>query len=209
MPNEYVAFCDFEPEAVFEMAAAIGADTISALELLGNEQIPEDVTAAFHRLCEMAEPWGLKIALEAVPFTGIPDLATAWPMVENAPANGGFVIDAWHLFRGPDPDRDLDLLAAVPASRIFAVQINDAPREAWADLRAETMSERLLPGDGDQDLERFLGCIDTAKADLIIGPEVLSTEIWALSPGEAGRLLGESLRRVLPELGGGSGPRAT
>jgi sugar phosphate isomerase/epimerase len=204
-PSELAAFCDFDPETVLEMASAIGADTVSMVDLLGKGSEPEEAAAAFHDLCRRAEPLGLRLALECVPFTGIRDLETAWSLVESAPVNGGLVVDAWHIFRGPDPGRNLDLLASIPAARIFAIQIDDAPAEPWDDLRAETMADRRLPGEGDQDLDRFLRSVHADGDGVIIGPEVLSSEIIGLPPATAGRLLGESMRGPLRQLASGAG----
>ena len=201
-PAELLAFCEFEPQVVFGMASAIGADTISVVDLLGMGAAPEEARAVFHELCRQAEPRGLRLALECVPFTGIRDLETALSLVEGAPANGGLVVDAWHIFRGPNPDRNLDLLASIPGARIFAIQIDDAPAQSWDDLRAETMADRRLPGEGDQDLDRFLRSVQADGDGVIIGPEVLSSEILSLPPAAAGRLLGASMQGPLRELTG-------
>jgi 4-hydroxyphenylpyruvate dioxygenase len=196
-----VAFCDFETREVLDLAVDLGAGMVSALELLGNEVEPRVGTRAFHALCAEADRLGVRVALEFVPFTGIPDLVDAWELVRDAPANGGLVVDVWHLFRGPDPERNLDLLARLPGDRIFAFQLDDAPADAWSDLRAETWNRRRLPGDGAQDVNAVVEAVRMTGAQPLVGPEVLSPETWALPPAELGVLLASSTRRALSACG--------
>ena len=118
--------------------------------------------------------------------------------------NGGLVVDVWHLFRGPDPERDLDLLARVPGGHIFALQLCDAPADAWPDLRAETWGRRRLPGDGAQDVGAVVKAIRMSGAQPLVGPEVLSPETWARAPAELGVILAEATRRALSAGGNGA-----
>ena len=51
---------------------------------------------AFAALCDRAGP-DLTVALEFMPYSGMPDLATAWRVPQEAGRpNGGLIIDAWH-----------------------------------------------------------------------------------------------------------------
>jgi sugar phosphate isomerase/epimerase len=197
LSTDDITFCDFETQEVLDLASEFGAGTVSALELLGNEVEPRAGRRAFHALCAEADRVGVRVALEFVPFTGIPDLVSAWELVRDAPPNGGLVVDVWHLFRGPDPERDLELLARLPGGRIFALQLCDAPADAWPDLRAETWTRRRLPGDGAQDVGAVVKAIRMSGAQPLVGPEVLSPETWARSPAELGVVLADATRRAL------------
>ena len=62
------------------MARAFGVRHLNAGLL---EKLPLDVmTGAFAALCERAGP-DLTVALEFMPYSGVPDLATAWRVVRS------------------------------------------------------------------------------------------------------------------------------
>jgi sugar phosphate isomerase/epimerase len=55
----------------------------------------------FAGICDRAADVGLLVALEYLPWSAIPDPATARAVVEGAGRpNGGLQVDAWHTFRG-------------------------------------------------------------------------------------------------------------
>ena len=94
---------------------------------------------------------GAQVCVEFLPWSGIPDLATAWELVEPLGAGAGILLDTWHWVRqpgGPNPE----LLARIPGERIGYVQLCDAALDAGDDIMAEAMGQRLLPGDGEFDI---------------------------------------------------------
>jgi sugar phosphate isomerase/epimerase len=99
---------------------------------------------------------GARVAVEFLPWTGLPNLAAAWDLVE--PLDVGLVIDTWHWLRQPGGG-DLPLLASIPSERILLVQLSDAPAAPSGELIDETMQRRLLPGDGVVDFGAVLGCV--------------------------------------------------
>lgn len=160
------------PERVVETAARVGAASIVAVEMHGVKPSPDEAAEAFARLCDLAAPHGLKVHIEFLPFGGIPDLEAAWRIVRAAGReNGGLTVDAWHFFRSGST---LAQLAAIPGGRIFTVQINDAPATPQADLFKETISARLLPGEGSFDLTGFIRTLDKIGSRAPIGVEVFS-----------------------------------
>jgi sugar phosphate isomerase/epimerase len=192
---------DAEARQVFTLAAALGAEEVLAFDL-GTEPIEVDVASrGFAYVCDLAARHGLRVALEFLPWTCIPDLRTAWGVVSRAGReNGGLVIDSWHWQRepgGPDPDT----LRSIPGDRVHVVQLNDAPRTASAPLVEETMNGRLLPGEGDIDLDSLLGALDDIGAEPIVSPEVFNPAIGALGPDEAARRIAASTRAVLSRSG--------
>ena len=63
---------------------------------------------AFGALCDRAGD-DLTVALEFMPYSGVPDLATAWQVVEGAGrANSGLIVDVWHWARAGMTAADLD-----------------------------------------------------------------------------------------------------
>ena len=191
MSPEDLAFGNFETEVVLEMAHSLGAELITAVEYTGRTPEIETAAASFALLCDRALKYGIRIGLEAMPFSGICEIGTAWEIVKLAGApNGGLVVDSWHVFRGPAPQRDLDTIRTVPADKIFALQLDDAPTDPEPDLRAETMHRRLLPGSGALDLAAFLEVLQgKSDATRLIGPEVFSDSLSQLPAEELGRVL--------------------
>ena len=186
-----------DERAVMQMAHTVGARSITAVELLGAPVDPDAVVEAFAGLCDRAAEFDLKVNLEFMPFSGIPDLAAGLRIVTAADRpNGGLMMDAWHLFRSGSSAAEV---AALPAAIVNAVQLSDAPAIAPIDLRAETGSGRLLPGDGDTDLVGLVRALDAIGVDVPLGVEVFSSELRARGAAEAAALAMAALRRVVDE----------
>lgn len=158
------------PERVIDTAAQAGARSVVMVEMMDVAPSLDEAAEAFARVCDLAAPHGLLVHIEFLPFGGIPDLASAWAIVEAAGRpNGGLTLDSWHLFRSGST---LDQLARIPGERISTVQINDAPAVPAADLFEETMTGRLLPGEGDFDLVGLIRTLDKIGSKAPIGVEV-------------------------------------
>lgn len=161
------------PERVIDTAARAGARSVVAVEMMDVTPSLDEAAEAFAHICDLAAPHGLPVHIEFLPFGGIPDLASAWAIVEAAGRpNGGLTLDSWHLFRSGST---LAQLAAIPGDRIFTVQINDAPAIPTGGLFEETVAGRLLPGMGDFDLIRLIRTLDSIGSKAPIGVEVFAT----------------------------------
>ncbi len=127
---------------------------------------------------------GGALCVEFLPWSGIPDLATAWQLVE--PLDGvGLLLDTWHWVRQPGGP-DLDLLARIPGERIACVQLCDAAPLAGSDLMAEAMSARLLPGEGVVDFASVFAVLDAIGARPVVATEVFNPALVAeLGPAAA------------------------
>jgi sugar phosphate isomerase/epimerase len=178
-------------QTVFHMARAFGVRHLNAGLL---EKLPLDVmTDAFAALCERAGP-DLTVALEFMPYSGVPDLATAWQVVQRMP-NGGLIIDNWHWARAGQQPGDL---AEVPAERIVSVQLCDVRAEPMDPLRAESLGHRLPPGHGYGDtvgLVRALAAHGVAPA--VMAVEVISDELVARGVDVAAQVTADAAREVL------------
>lgn len=162
------------PERAIETAARIGAPSVTVVEMMGVTSSLDELAEGFARLCDLAADWGIKAHIEFLPFGGIPDLASAWAVVQAADRpNGGLTLDSWHFFRSGS---SLDLLATIAGDRVHSVQINDAPVTPGADLMQETMSARLLPGEGDLDLIGWLRTLDAIGCTAPVSVEIFSGE---------------------------------
>lgn len=199
MSEADLAFMNFPERAFLEAAVALGVESVSVIEVFGQTFPVEQLTERFASFCDRAAQEGLRVHLEFMPFSGVPDLATAWRIVRDAGrANGGLVFDVWHYYRGNPDDA---LLAALPGEKIYVVQVSDAPSKAENDLLAESSHRRLLPGEGAVDLGRILRTLHEIGGLSSVGAEVFSDDLMADGPLSAGRRAGERLRTVLGDVG--------
>jgi sugar phosphate isomerase/epimerase len=187
----------FGERELFVVADAVGARSLNAVDVFGGTWTLDGAAAAFAGLCDRAADHGLLVHLEFLPWSRIPDLASAWQVVRAADRpNGGLMLDAWHYFRsGPDSA----LLRSVPGTSILGVQLCDAPAVAEANPLHATLHERLLPGEGELALPTLLTDLRATGTTAPLGVEVFSDVLHALPPEQAGRLAGQSLRAVLSD----------
>jgi sugar phosphate isomerase/epimerase len=183
-----------EPE-FYEIADALGARSLNVAQGFGARVDLDRAAEALAGVCDRAREHGLLVTLEYLPWSGIPDARTALAIVERAGRpNATLMVDTWHGFRGGTDDAQL---RAIPGVRVGSVQINDAPAAAAGDLVTETLSARLLPGEGDIPLVRWLRILDAIGSRAPIGVEVFSSALDALPPVEVGRRCGAAARAVL------------
>jgi sugar phosphate isomerase/epimerase len=189
---------DANEEDCYRIAAAVGATAINVVHINGSRTPIDELARALAALCERAAARGLRIVVEFLPGTGIPDLPTALELVRAVGAdNLGIVLDSWHLARsGGHPA----LLDGGAAACIGALQLSDRTR-AQILQPYRPMSGRLLPGDGELALVDLLTRVFAAHPDLPVGIEVISDEMRALSASDAASAAAASLRRLLDHLG--------
>jgi sugar phosphate isomerase/epimerase len=152
---------DFDLDAglpALEIAARLGVEQFLAV---GNDPDEGRMTDNLGRLADAADSFGLRLALELMPYTAVNSLAKAHRMVRACDrANLGLLIDALHLARaGGTPDQ----VAAIPAQDIAYLQLCDAPKELppAMTLRAESLGARLYPGDGALPLFELMNALPT------------------------------------------------
>jgi sugar phosphate isomerase/epimerase len=188
------AALDAELTATAEVATVLGADTLLACTL---EPLPaslDDAVAGFRVLCEQAATRDLRVCIEFFPWSGMPDLATAWRVVEESgAANGGIVIDMMH-WQHQDGGPNFDLLARIPGHHIHYVQACDTrpPRAPSGEYMVEALGNRCLPGDGVVDIARLLGTLDAIGADPWFAYEVFNRDLAAGGP----EAMAQALRAV-------------
>jgi sugar phosphate isomerase/epimerase len=178
---------------VFHMAQAFGVRHVNAGLL---EQLPVgQITEGFAALCDRAGPQ-LQVALEFMPYSGVPDLATAAAVLRDAGRpNGALLIDVWHWVRAGTTPVDL---APVPAERIVALQLCDVREHPMQPPRAESLGHRLPPGQGFGDP---VGLVRTLHAHgvrpTVVAVEVISDELVAGGVERAARIVADAARAVL------------
>jgi sugar phosphate isomerase/epimerase len=182
-------------ETVCPMAAAVGARTVTLVEMVGCDVGVDEAAEGFARVCDVAAEHGLTVALEFGPWGGVPTLTRALDVVRATDRpNATLLVDSWHLFRSGGT---LAQLAATPKELIGDVQIDDAPRRAEPDLWEETTHRRRVPGEGDFDLVGFVATLTEVGYDGPLGVEVLSDDLAGLPPDEIVRRCADGTRAVL------------
>jgi sugar phosphate isomerase/epimerase len=173
---------DAAAEAEVEQFTSL-VQTTGATMVLACTMEPEvadfDVASRHLRaLAERLESLGARVCLEFLPWSGVPDLATAWRLIEPLPASAGITLDMWHWQRqpgGPNPT----LLASIPGERIGYVQLCDVPAEAQGDALSDAMANRLLPGDGVVDFAEVLGILSDTGATPFYATEIFNPSLVA------------------------------
>jgi len=153
--------------AFFETGARLGAKHILVAAYDPDLGRFVDRYAAF---CEAAAPYGLTADLEFMPWTYVPDLATASRIVAPmAQANAGILVDALHFDRSRSSVAEL---GTVPVPRLHYWQLCDGPAERPATTEAlidAARHERMFPGEGGIDLVALARAM---PADITISIEV-------------------------------------
>jgi sugar phosphate isomerase/epimerase len=180
---------------VFRIAEAIGARSLNAVDIFGGDWGLDEASEQFAGLCDRAAEHGLLVHLEFLPWTRIPDVATAWEVVRGAErSNGGVAVDSWHWFRGGG---DEAVLRSIPGERILGIQLSDGPAAAEPNLIHATLHDRLPPGEGEFDLESLIGLLNQIGASAPVGLEVFSDELHRLPPAVAAGRVADAARKLL------------
>jgi sugar phosphate isomerase/epimerase len=163
------------------------------------EKPPVDAMAsAFAALCRRADE--LTMALEFLPYTGVPDLGTAWEVVRQAgEPNGALIVDAWHWTRsGATPDD----LAPVSADRIVSIQLCDVIQRPMSPMREESLHHRLPPGYGYGDVVGMLRALRAKGVQpRVVAVEVMSDDLLAKGLDVTAKTVLAAAREVLDKSG--------
>jgi sugar phosphate isomerase/epimerase len=182
---------------IFDVATLYDAKAVAGVVLASEINIDAAATG-LAELAKMAGERGLEVCIEWLPWTGLPDLKSAWKLIEDAGAeNLGLVVDGWHWLRQPGgPDEAT--LRSIPGERIHCVQLDDTTAVGTGDdPMMESMTNRLLPGEGDVDWPALLGILDDIGADPIWAPEVFNVGLLEKGPIEMARRIHDSTYKVL------------
>ncbi|HVW42012.1 MAG TPA: sugar phosphate isomerase/epimerase [Amycolatopsis sp.] len=179
-------------DRVLTLGALFGArHMIVHSEFDGNNELAAD---RFGRLCDRAAPYDIRVGLEFVPWTTLPDLATALRVVRAAGrVNGGVVLDAWHFFRGR---ADIDEVTSLRPGELVAVQLTDGLPRPGMDPMVETLTMRREPGRGTFPLDRLVTAL-SHHPDVQWSIEVIYPELDALAPATAAGQVADACRRLL------------
>jgi sugar phosphate isomerase/epimerase len=182
-------------EDFFRIADAVGGRSLNVAQAFPSGIDIDAAAAALAPVCEGAAACGLAVSLEFLPWSDVPDPATALEVVlRTGQQNAGIMVDSWHVFRGVG---DVAAVGALPGERIVGIQLNDAPAQAAESPIVETLEARLVPGEGAIDLEGLLRALDATGTSAPVGVEVYSKALAGQAPGPVAKRLGDATRAVL------------
>jgi len=140
----------------------------------------------FAVLCDAAAAVGSEITIEISPIGRIIDLAAAASLVTGAGrANGGLLVDIWHMTRMGIAN---EAIAALPRAAINHVELSDGRHVQVGDYLDDTIMWRRPCGQGEFNIAGFLAAVAASGYDGPYGIEILSDAIRAMSVGDAARL---------------------
>jgi sugar phosphate isomerase/epimerase len=167
-----------DADELLDMTATIGARVLHGTSMAFELDSVSRAVDGFATLCERAEPYGIEVTVEPIPFQAIPDVAAAWEIVrESGAGNGGICIDLMHWQRqvgGPD----LDEVRAIPGQYINYVQLSDdtgRPVSSAEEYMVECLTVRPVPGEGIIDVASMLSALADTGCDPFVAYQVCNT----------------------------------
>ena len=134
----------------------------------------EHMVTRFDTVCRRARDAGTAIALEIMPWSNLRTVEEGLAVVAGADAaNGGLLLDIWHLARGGVPYSEI---VKVPKRHLRYIELDDADAEVVGTLLEDTLHRRRLCGTGTLNVSAFLRAVQSTGYDGPYGVEILSHE---------------------------------
>jgi 4-hydroxyphenylpyruvate dioxygenase len=136
--------------------------------------------ADFAELGELAAARGIRVGYEALAWGRyVNDHRDAWEIVRRADhPNVGLILDSFHTLARKT---EVESIRAIPADRIFFVQLADAPLIDM-DLLYWSRHFRCMPGEGDLDVLGFMRAVAATGYDGILSLEIFNDQFRGGSP---------------------------
>ncbi len=197
------AVAKYEP--LFETGAELGA---SFVNVMADDPELHRAGDNFAALVEAARPYGLRPAIEAIPYMQVRTLSDAATLVGDS--GGGIIIDPLHLQRGGGGPRDVrslnpGLIAYCQLCDAPLAAPHDLPRplklprgqsvEGITDLALEARAMRLLPGDGELPLAEIVSALPAGLPFSVETPNLALLE--SLGAPEFARRARQAVTRLL------------
>ena len=162
------------------------------MEALGQQDL-ERVQASLTQAAARAGEQSIRLALEfqsSATFGN--NLQTAAALVsETGSPHLGLCFDVFHYYAGPSKAEDL---AYLTRDNLFHVQLSDlagTPREFASD------ADRILPGDGDFQLQPILDALRAIDYEGYVSLELMNPQIWQVPARQFGEIGMTALRTIL------------
>ena len=194
MPEPQRARNFVRAERKFDLMQALGTDlmlicsNVSPVSLGGIDRAADDL----RELGDRATARGLRVGYEALAWgRHVSDYRDAWEIVRRAdhPAIG-LILDSFHALAPAFP---IHAIRAIPADKIFLVQLADAPR-LELDVLSWSRHFRCFPGQGDLPVADFMGAIAATGYSGPLSLEIFNDQFRA---GSSARTAIDGLRSLI------------
>lgn len=151
------------------------------------------VRTSLAEAAQAADAAGMRLALEFQARSTLGNnLQTAAALVGEVDSPSlGLCLDVFHYYAGPSKLEDL---AHLSAANLFHVQFSDLAQVA-RELAAD--GDRILPGDGDFQLEPIVEMLRAIEYDGYVSVELMNPQIWQVPARQFGEIAMTALRKVL------------
>lgn len=179
LDGERRAASDKMRDELLEIAGELGA---RSLKVAGGlfEDGPPDVPRmreTFALLCDRAQPFGVNVVIEFLPFSSVCTIDRAIAVTENVRPNGGLLVDTWHVARG---GMSFDEIAKIPLELIKSIELDDANHAIVETLFNDSTHYRKLCGEGVLDVPAFIQQVVNVGYRGPWGVELISAELRKL-----------------------------
>jgi|SRR6185437_6371291 len=200
VPAAMRTFLSYGEDDCYTAAHGLAAPVVNIAHFMGGPQPAGRLADALGPMAERARARGVRLTLEFIPGTGIPDLPAALDLCRSVGApNLGIMFDTWHFFRSGGTLADL---ADLPPGVVFAAQVSDATVDALGPTYVPMM-DRLLPGQGTLPLVAILTALVANHPDLRIGVEVFRQDLRRMGPDQAARTVADAIGPIIEQVAGG------
>jgi 3-dehydroshikimate dehydratase len=184
MPEPQRSLAFRRAEKKFDLMGELGTDlllvcsNVSPLAIGGIDRAADD----FRQLGERATKRGLRVGFEALAWGRyVNDYRDAWEIVRRAahPAIG-IILDSFHTLA---PGFPVGPIAAIPADRIFLVQLADAP-QLDLDVLSWSRHFRCFPGQGNLPVGDFIKAVEATGYKGPLSLEIFNDQFRAQSTKE-------------------------
>jgi 4-hydroxyphenylpyruvate dioxygenase len=205
MPEPQRARAFARAERKFDVMQELGCDLLMVCSNVAPESLGgvDRAAADLRELGERAARRGLRVAFEALAWgRHVSDYRDAWEAVRRAdhPAVG-LVLDTFHILARRT---DLSAIRAIPADRIFLVQVADAPL-LQMDYLSWSRHYRNFPGQGELPLVDFMQALAATAYDGALSLEIFNDQFRAGSARSVAIDGHRSLRFLLDQLASRTG----
>ena len=170
-------------EKKFDLMAELGTDLLLVCSNVSPQAMGgiDRAAADLRELGERASARGLRVGFEALAWGRyVNDYRDAWEIVRRAdhPAVG-LILDSFHTLA---PGFPVNQIAAIPADKIFLVQLADAP-QLDLDVLSWSRHFRCFPGQGSLQVRDFVQAIEATGYDGPLSLEIFNDQFRAQSTG--------------------------
>jgi sugar phosphate isomerase/epimerase len=185
---------EYRAAECLDVALQLNAPIVNIAHFLGSPVEPSRLADGIGAVAEQARALHLRVTIEFIPGTGIPDLATAAGIVAAiAASNVSIMLDTWHFARSGGTAAQL---GGLPQGMIGGLQVSDRVEPPRGTVY-RPMEDRLLPGAGTLPLASIVSAALANNPRVLVGVEVFNSELRSGPPATAAARAAEAIRAVL------------